>query len=1194
MYALQLLGPVTLKQGGQRVNLPTSKLQALLLLLALQGPQHRAHLASWLWPALDDAAARRNLRRELARLRELGAGGLLEAEGERLALVPGTQTDWPASAPRAGDRDGPDGGHAGELAAGLQLDGAELFTEWLDAQRRQLQAQRRDRQQALAREAEDRGDLGAALQQVLTVLQDDPLQEKLHREAMRLYAAQGWREAALQQYARCRELLARELGLVPMPETEALAAALRAESVTTGGSAAADTVRLPADAFAAPLRAGPAQPAPTGELPRELPLAGRQAELDWLRRAAAARVPLLVEGEAGMGKSRLASAFAAELGAYALAQCRSGDAASPYASFTRALKLLAGPALAAAGLPAWVCTELAHVLPEFGPAPPRVAGAEDRSRLHAACLEAWQLLAGDSFDAIVIDDWHWADAASRTLFTLVAQAGQGPLLLLLLRPELDDSGRAELHTLLSQGAQRLVLQPLDASELQALVAQLPGVAPPAAPGTAGTSVQTAAPALALRLWQTTGGNPFFVGETLRHWHAQGGLQRSAAGADDLASSLPGSVREAVLARVARLPQAAQRVLEAAALAAEPFSASLLAGACGLSEVETLQGIEHALAAQLLRELGGGFGFAHDLVPWALGSTLTPDRRRLGHRRLALGSQAAGLAPAEVARHWEAGGEPQRAVEFRLAAAQAALSLAADEVAEQHWQAALADGPSPAQRLRVLEGQASLQRTRDDGAAVLRIIAELERLRDLWQAQPETAAVAQQARLLSSLLLGLLNRSEDALRHADEVLVTLGADSPLRAQALLARSQALNGLRRVDEGADAARTALALGGLDPLREGQLLHSLVYCHFVRGEPAEGLVYARRNLLLWQSVGARRAEVRAHANIGLMHSLLGEQAEAMASMGRALALTRELRMIEPHREFANNLADLHLVLGQPGPALQLAREALALSSNFTQPGIAVFLLGMCVQAHYQRGELGLALQAAEEAQARAAAEGSMAVQMDIASMALDLCTLAGDDARAQALLQPLQGRDTAGVEFYAQKLAFNLVQRALAQGQPAQARTALQPVADIAALKQPRDRQQAALCHAEVLLAEGQAAASLKLLQAWPMAGAHVEVAARAAAVGLQGVLAAPQAGKPQDWVQAVDAALDLPATPVPSLPVLLQARRAAALHAGDLAGAAALARRETQVWQQLADSLRQPDGPWQALADGLLRPARALQA
>ena len=106
---------------------------------------------------------------------------------------------------------------------------------------------------------------------------------------MRLLAALGRREAALAQFERCKRMLKDELGLAPMAETEALAAALRGAPVSLP---AADAVR-------------------TRLLPELLPFVGRETEVAALEAAWGAGRTLLIEGEAGVGKSRLALDFCA-------------------------------------------------------------------------------------------------------------------------------------------------------------------------------------------------------------------------------------------------------------------------------------------------------------------------------------------------------------------------------------------------------------------------------------------------------------------------------------------------------------------------------------------------------------------------------------------------------------------------------------------------------------------------------------------------------------------------------------------------------------------------------------------------------------------------------------------------------------------------------------------------------------------
>ena len=112
-------------------------------------------------------------------------------------------------------------------------------------------------------------------------------------------------------------------------------------------------------------------------------------------------------------------------------------------------------------------------------------------------------------------------------------------------------------------------------------------------------------------------------------------------------------------------------------------------------------IEQAVQVRLLREHeAGGYAFEHDLVRQALDSTLSPTRRNLVHRRLALGAEAAGAPAATVALHHEACGDAARAVVHRMAAGDAALRVHALAEAAGHWLQALRDQPKPGQAMQL--------------------------------------------------------------------------------------------------------------------------------------------------------------------------------------------------------------------------------------------------------------------------------------------------------------------------------------------------------------------------------------------------------------------------------------------------------------------------------------------------------------
>ena len=1161
MFELSLLGPITVRQAGRVLTLPTHKGQALLVLLALDGRAHRARLAGWLWPQVGEAGARRNLRRELARLREAGAGGLLLSESEVLALAPDVHCDALAfnAAVEAGHTAEALALWRGTLAEGLQTGDTGGFDDWLGSQRQRLGAQRRRALEAAVDAALAAGEPEAALAHTETLLAEDPLQEHQHRRAMQLHASAGRREAALAQYTRCRSLLAQELGLSPTAETEALA----------------ESLRLVAPDSVAPLPATPAPvaaPTPLQPWPAELPLVGRETLWARLEAAWAEGRPVLIEGPAGIGKSRLARDFAANRGPYALAQCRRADTGVPYASFTRALRRLAGATLGSVGLDEWVRAELARVLPELGPSAGPLGSAFERRRFFEAAAVAWRALADDSFDAVLLDDWHLADPHSRELVGYLVQlrsdAGhRGAREFLICRDELSDDTRASLRQLVDEaGAVHLQPGALEPAMLLELVRQLSGAAEPHR--------------FTARLEQATGGNPFFVAETLRHWRE---LQLLSTGADgvwktpfDEATTdyielpLPDSVRDAVQARVRRLSEAAQRVLEAAALAAEPFNASLLAGACALSEVEALRAVDEAVQAQCLVERSGGHAFAHDLVQAALDSALGSDRRRLVHRRLALGAEAAGLAATEIARHWEAGGQPQRAVAHHIAAADAAAALFADDEAERHWQAALAGQPTLAQQLAVHTARWGHQRQREDAPGLQASLQALDQLRAEAETALDGTEVALHAAIEAAHLLSLISRPGEALERIDACLAGPITLPTRRAQALMVRAQALNNLGRTAEAIEDGQAALAVGGLSRTQEAQVAYALVFCHFLRSEPQPALAYARRCLQLWQSVGARRSVVRAHANMGLVLGVLGQHDEAIAQLELAYARGGELGMLQSQREVANNLADRFLHLGRPGRALQIAEAALAMSPHFSESKLPAFLNSMKVQAHFQLGELGQALDCAATARALALASQVTSAIVDAISMALDVHTAVGDEAMAAELIDSLEGLDLDGISHFRTKLAFNLIFHALCQGDLGRARQLVEGLGPPAAIEDQQDRIHAHIRHAQVLLAEARNAEALKALQ--PLWTEKLGAEAQALACTAQLQACAALGPVPPAELARADAALD--SGVLPALPALLlrQQRAAAAAQAGDSAGAKRLHAECAAEALRMADSLQ----------------------
>jgi len=1134
MLALELLGPVVLRRNGVALPLKIKKTQALLLLLAVQGRLPRERIVALLWPALDESAGRRNLRRELARLREAGAEAAVQVDADLLLLDPAVDSDLRRFETAPNSADAP-AQWRGPPADGLRLDDAPPFEDWLAQERERLRGRWR---QALETAA-DAGPPEQALQHLQTLLDDDPLQERHHRALMQLHLAAGRREAALAQYERCRALLASELGLAPMAETDALVAAVR----ETGPPALASTSTAAAG----------------WRLSGALPFVGREAEVRALDAAWADGRLVLVEGESGVGKTRLATDFCAVHGPYATARCRPGDVALPYAAITRCLRVLAGDTLEPAGLPAWVTAELVRVLPELGPAPPPLLSAEDRLRFGEACVMAWQWLADGNFDAVIIDDWQHADAPSQALLVAIAQRlGAGSARLWLLMRPGGAAARAELGEL---AALRLELAPLPAAPVEELVRQLSGAAAPTR--------------FAARLRRATGGNPFFIAETLRHLAETGALQVDAHGCwstpyDDATEDyrelpLPATVRDAVLARVQRLPDAPRRLLEAASLAAEPFAPALLAAACALSELEALAAIEDALAAALLREHErGGYAFGHDLAQQALEAALSPERRRLVHRRLALAAEATHADPGLVAWHFEASGEPARAVAYRLAAGDEAQRLFASALALQHWQAALAQGPGAAQaaplRLRCAKALVDL----GDREAAL---AECLQVRALVAEGALSASERAEALLGCAEVDLMLSRSPQALPDVDAVLAQL-PDGALRARALRVRSHALQNLGRVEEAAATGQAALALlrqhAPEAPLERAALIDTLLVIEYQRGKVQSALALAHEAAALWTAHGDKRSIAKGHYRVGVMSILNDDVERGEAELTTARRLASEMHLVEQERDAIVNLIKIHADRGDAGRMLALAEEGLRLSPRFARPRIRQILLQARCHAHGLRGDLGGALTIAEQVLAESTRTAEPVARQYAVVTILDLLVYIGDFERGRSLLRELAG--TAELAYLGVKLSFDLAFLESRAGCLEPARAALAAIGDPAALEQTQDRATFALRLAEVQLAEGDAAAALATLQPWRDAVPNVELLALVWAVRLHAQKAL-RAVSAADWQQARAA---LAAGPMP-VPHALELQQALALSAPDPGEARILAQQVRQVSMQVADSL-----------------------
>lgn len=936
-FELLLFGAPRVLHRGAPLYFGSRKALTILALLALDGGATRERLAAWLWPQADASAARRNLRRDLFRLRELQLPLQEQADGH-LALAPGWFVDVLAfreAVSRA------DEARALALASASLFDGLDGVADaqvdhWLAEQRAAVLRLRDQARSALARARTEQGDDDTALALWRQALDEDPCHEAALLPAMALLARRGDRAGALALYERTRQALREQLGVDAAAPVHALAQGLRSGEHAGGG-----VMPVPRQDAASAAPAAVAALAP--RLAARAPFVGRAALVRQVQEAWAAGRRVVLAGVPGVGKTRLACECAAAAGAWLRLACRPLDAAEPFCTAVNAMRALrdAAPALE---LPAWVRRELAQLMPEFGAAPEHTGTVDQAARLRQAFDEGLRLLAAENFEALVLDDWHWCDADSRLLLDALGRDGGLRCIFTYRSGELPATAERQLQDEIDRGAaSRFEVQGLTADDTGALLhALLPASSPP---------VRDAV--LAARLHQATQGHPLHLLETLRHLDERQLLQASGA-----ELPLPPTVRETVLARVRALGEAPRRLLEAASLLGGGFDPAWLdLPDGGLVEGGTdaaVAVLERAEAARLIAADGDRYRFDHDLLRQCLADSLSPARRLRLHLRLAESLAQRGAAPALVASQFEQAGQGRQAVPWRLRAGAEASRRHALAEAARHYACALADQPDPAAAVQAHLELHQIHLRSGDRAAAAEAVASA-----VAAAAGADAASAVEARLLCAEYWAATERGADALGLLESMagdLLEAGAVAQARAQACAGLVHSRAG--RFQQGQDHQRRAIALletapGGL--LRMGRLLLGQTYNGLSSGQPAAAEVAARRAAAAFEACGEQGGTAEAICLLAVARIHQGDSGpdtRALLLRGREIALA--CGNVPAQRRALGNLYKLAADAGVLDEAAGWLDEAFALAPGFETAAAELNFLQYRCNLHWMRGEL------------------------------------------------------------------------------------------------------------------------------------------------------------------------------------------------------------------------------------------------
>jgi class 3 adenylate cyclase len=605
-------------------------------------------------------------------------------------------------------------------------------------------------------------------------------------------------------------------------------------------------------------------------VPRMQPMdfVGRDDALAWLEaRAARARGGAvdvaLVVGEPGVGKTRLIREFIRRLPAarYRVLEgfCESYLGAEPLQPFLQWMRGEFGGGGADADTPA-------HPVARE-PAAAALKAAGGPAALTAAIVEMLGMLGRQRTIVLVLDDWQWADDASRQALEAIvarhrrAEPGEPPLPLLVVlgsRPVPDEE--------LPACDVRLDLQPLDAQHTaEAIASRLPHVHP--------FTVQ--------EIFRQSGGTPLFI-EELCHAVAQGELHT-----DDRRPGVAW-INTLVASRLTRLPASQASLLRAASVAGYAFPSWLLQSLAGedcRAELEAL------VAADFLVRAGepGSLRFKHLLTRDAVYATVTPALRRELHARAGQVLEQSGGPAAQperlelLAYHYDAAGDAAKAARFAEQAGDKALATSALDRARTHYLTALraleAVGLSAPDRqarfCKVAEklGQACVFDPIDlrDGYGLL------ERALQLAQALGDTNAIARAEYWLAYMNYAR-GRPRLSVQYAEAALAHAQAsdDGKLARQLVATLGQAL---------ASAGRYDRAL----PMMDRALQEMLPPGKPRRGSAAIGAAYtlARRGYTL-ADIGRFRESDEAFAE---SLALLGGQVHTVAASIREVKCVAHL---------------------------------------------------------------------------------------------------------------------------------------------------------------------------------------------------------------------------------------------------------------------------------------------------------------
>jgi class 3 adenylate cyclase/tetratricopeptide (TPR) repeat protein len=771
-------------------------------------------------------------------------------------------------------------------------------------------------------------------------------------------------------------------------------------------------------------------PTPTAPLPALLSrperiFVGREGEMQQLDRcwregtAGQLRV-VLVAGEPGVGKSRLAAELAARAhaeGATVLAGRCDEDLGVPYQPFVEALRHLVDHATASdlTDRLGRYGGELTRLLPELGdllpglPRPLRSDPETERFRLFDAVAAWLAAVSAQEPVLLVLDDLQWAAKPTLLLLRHVLRSSEPMRLLVLATYRDTEVGRTHpLSELLAnlrqvENVERVSLRGLDQPAVLAFVEQA-----------AGHELGEEKDELARIIQRETEGNAFFLREVVRHLIETGGLVRHEGrwviSRPIAEMGVPDGVRDVVGRRLSRLSATTNQALSVAAVAGVEFELAVVERAGGLDEETLLSALDEAVTARLVAEVAGPMlrsRFAHSLVRATLYEELTGARQAALHRRVAEAIESLHTGRLDdylpaLAHHFARAAAPRaaaaKAVVYAQRAGDRALTQLAHDEAVGYYQQALdllelVEGPpDDSQRVHLLISLGEAQRRASQPAyrdTLLSAAAMAKRQND-----PETLVRAALANNRGIYSRSLAIDHELVVVLESALAVAKPGDSRARARLLAnlaselafsadhkrrheAATEALAVARRLGDQATLAHVLVQRGPLRPLDTSadvrEYIAELSAAATRLGDPALAFWAALYGSLAALSLGDAAGHDCSLREAGRCASDLGQPFARYLVMASRSARVR--------------------IAGRLGEAEAIARKTLELGRTSGLPESCSIYRGHIFWIRYDQGRLDTLADRLERAAAR-----EQQAPSTLAAVALAFCELGRhDEARA-----------------------------------------------------------------------------------------------------------------------------------------------------------------------------------------------------